>query len=77
MNGDGKAKRDGSRVQEVTDGKKGPRRFLVHSPERQKHERERRQEEQEKVRKRLERLRERVAEGEFRRLAERAWRKRC
>ena len=68
---DGTAKTNGSRVQEVTEKGGGERRFLVHSPEREGHERRLREAEQEKVREGLERLKARVAAGEFRRRAER------
>ncbi len=47
------------------------RRFLVHAPERERHERKLREAEQDKVRERLERLRERVALGEFGKRAQR------
>ena len=68
---DGEAKRNGSRVQEVTREGERVRRFLVHSPEREQHERKLREAQQEKVRQKLERLAERVAAGEFARKAER------
>ena len=66
---DGKPQADGSQVQEVTGEGAARRRFLVHSPERERHERELREQAREKVRKRLERLQERVREGEFLRAA--------
>ena len=69
--GDGQAKKNGSRVQEVTREGERVRRFLVHSPERERHERKLREAQQEKVRQKLERLAERVAAGEFARKAER------
>ena len=68
---DGQAKRNGSQVQEVTRKGERVRRFLVHSPEREQHERKLREAQQEKVRQKLERLAERVAAGEFARQAER------
>ena len=68
---DGSAKRNGSRVQEVTAAGEAVRRLVVYSPEREQHERQLRQAQQEKVRQRLERLAERVAAGEFTRQAER------
>ena len=68
---DGRVKANGSRVQEVTEEGSRRRRFLVHSPERERHERKLREAEQDKVRERLERLRERVALGEFGKRAQR------
>ena len=68
----GAAKQNGSRVQEVTKSGERVRRLLVHSPEREQHERQLREAQQEKVRQRLERLAERAREGEFARQAERA-----
>ena len=70
---DGQAKKNGSQVQEVTGQQSRTRRFLVHSPERERHERKLRKKEQAKVRQRLERLRERVASGEFLRRAAKEW----
>ena len=82
---DGKPKANGSRVQEVTvkteeaeetekgaKGEKRPpvRRFLVHSPEREQHERGLRKKQQEKVRERFKRLQARVERGDFERAAE-------
>ena len=68
---DGRVKANGSRVQEVTEEGSRRRRFLVHAPERERHERKLREAEQDKVRERLERLRERVALGEFGKRAQR------
>ena len=68
---DRKARENGSRVQEVTLKGERVRRFLVHSPEREQHERKLREAQQEKVRQKLERLAARVAAGEFARKAER------
>ena len=67
----GKVKENGSRVQEVTLEGERARRLLVHSPEREKHERKLREAQQEKVRGKLERLAKGVARGEFERQAER------
>ena len=64
---DGRVKANGSRVQEVTEEGSRRRRFLVHSPERERHERKLREAEQDKVRERL----ERVALGEFGKRAQR------
>ena len=74
---DGRPKKNGSRVQEVTEKGSRTRRFLVHSPERERHERKLRRKEQGQVRKRLERLRERVASGEFERRAAKQLKKRA
>ena len=74
---DGQPKKNGSQVQEVTEKGSETRRFLVHSPERERHERKLRKKEQAKVRKRLERLRERVAGGEFLRRAAKEWKRRA
>ena len=74
---DGQPKKNGSQVQEVTGKGSETRRFLVHSPERERHERKLRKKEQAKVRKRLERLRERVAGGEFLRRAAKEWKRRA
>jgi transposase len=68
----GEAKQNGSRVQEVTREGEPVRRIVVHSPERERHERKLREAQQEKVRQKLQRLAERVAEGEFAKRAERA-----
>ena len=68
---DGEALRNGSRVQEVTRKGERVRRFVVHSPEREAHERKLREAQQERVRQKLERLQARVAAGEFARKAER------
>ena len=64
-------------MREVTEEGSRTRRFLVHSPERKRHERKLRRKEQEKVRKRLERLCERVAGGEFQRRALKQWKRRA
>ena len=74
---DRQPKKNGSQVQEVTGKGSETRRFLVHSPERERHERKLRKKEQAKVRKRLERLRERVAGGEFLRRAAKEWKRRA
>ena len=74
---DGQAKKNGSQVQEVTGQQTRTRRFLVHSPERERHERKLRKKEQAKVRQRLQRLRERVASGEFLRRAAKEWQRRA
>ena len=68
----GQAKQNGSRVQEVTRAGESVRRLVVHSPERERHERKLREAQQEKVRQKLQRLAERVAQGEFAKRAERA-----
>ncbi len=68
----GQAKQNGSRVQEVTQQGESVRRIVVHSPERERHERKLREAQQQKVRQKLQRLAERVAEGEFAKRAERA-----
>ncbi len=67
----GQAKQNGSQVQEVTREGERVRRLVVHSPERERHERKLRGAQQEKVRQKLERLAARVAAGEFARKAER------
>ena len=67
----GQAKANGSRVQEVTREGERVRRLVVHSPERERHERKLRERQQGKVRQKLERLAARVADGEFARKAER------
>ena len=67
----GQAKENGSQVQEVTQEGERVRRLVVHSPERERHERKLREAQQEKVRQKLERLAARVARGEFARKAER------
>ena len=71
----GNAKANGSRVQEVTRKGERVRRLVVHSPERERHERKLREAQQAKVRGKLERLAARVAAGEFARKAERIARK--
>ena len=67
----GQARQNGSQVQEVTREGERVRRLVVHSPERERHERKLRGAQQEKVRQKLERLAARVAAGEFARKAER------
>ena len=74
---DRQPKKNGSQVQEVTGKGSETRRFLVHSPERERHERKLRKKEQAKVRKRLERLQEREAGGEFLRRAAKEWKRRA